>query len=162
MNGVNENSKLEVRIREMAEADLPQVVSLEKRIFSDPWPRSAFLEQITDGGWGAIVAEADDRIIGYACFFIVDGECHLTNMAVDPACRRKSVARKLLEAILGIVQESGCEYLLLEVRPSNVEARAFYERFGFTLLCRKPYYYRHPVEDALVLVRYLKHGKEAL
>ncbi len=160
MNGVNENSKLEVRIREMAKADLPQVVLLEKQIFPDPWPQSAFLEQITDGGWGAIVAEADDRIIGYACYFISDGECHLTNIAVDPACRRKSVARKLLKAILGIVQESGCEYLLLEVRPSNVEARAFYERFGFTLLNRKSNYYRHPVEDALVLVRCFKDGKE--
>ena len=160
MNGVNENSKLEVRIREMAEADLPQIVSLEKQIFPDPWPQSAFLEQITDGGWGAIVAEADNRIIGYACYFIADGECHLTNIAVDPTCRRKSVARKLLEAILGIVQESGCVYLLLEVRPSNVEARAFYERFGFTLLYRKANYYRHPVEDALVLVRCFKDGKE--
>ena len=161
MNGVNENRKLKVSIREMAERDLPQVVSLEEKIFPDPWPRSAFLEQVTDGDWGTIVAETDDRIIGYACYFIADSESHLTNIAVDSVCRRKSVARKLLEAILRIVQESGCEYLLLEVRPSNAEARAFYERFGFTLLYRMPNYYRHPVEDALVLVRYLKYSKKA-
>lgn len=161
MNGVNENSKLEVRIREMSEADLPQVVSLEKQIFPDPWPQSAFLEQITDRGWVAIVAEVNDRIIGYACYFYMVEECRLANIAVDPAYRRKSVASKLLEAILSTVQESGCECLLLEVRPSNVEARAFYERFGFTLLYRKPNYYRHPVEDALVLVRCLNDGKEA-
>jgi ribosomal protein S18 acetylase RimI-like enzyme len=43
-----------------------------------------------------------------------------------------------------------------------VEARAFYEHFGFTLLHRRPNYYRHPVEDALVLVRYLKRDKEDL
>jgi ribosomal-protein-alanine N-acetyltransferase len=160
LNDVNENNKLEVSIREMTKADLPQVVSLEKQIFPDPWPRSVFLEQITDGNWGAIVAEVDEKIIGYACYFYTDDECHLTNIAVDPACRRKSVARKLLVAILTIVQESGCEYLLLEVRSSNVEAQAFYERFGFTLLYRKPNYYRHPVEDALVLVLFLKDSKE--
>ncbi len=162
MNSVSENGKLKVRIREMTEADLPQIASLEKRIFPDPWPPSAFLEQMSDEGCGAVVAEADNRILGYGCYLIAGGESRLTNIAVDPACRRKSVARKLLKAILRTVQDSGCEYLLLEVRPSNVEARAFYERFGFTLLCRKPAYYRHPVEDALVLARHLKHGKKAL
>ena len=162
MNGGNENSKLEMGIREMTKADLPQVVSLEKRIFPDPWPRSAFLEQIADEGWGAVVAEADGKIIGYACYFVVNAEARLTNIAVDPDSRRKSVASKLLEAILRIAQESGCEYLLLEVRPSNVEACAFYERFGFALLYRKPDYYRRPVEDALVLVRYFKHDRKAL
>jgi ribosomal-protein-alanine N-acetyltransferase len=144
----------------MTEDDVPGVARLEQQMFSDPWPGSAFLEQLSGRGWGAIVAEAAGNLVGYACYLTVEIEGHLTNIAVAPEWRRKSVARRLLEAILRIVEESGCEYLLLEVRPSNAEARTFYERHGFQLLYRRPHYYRHPVEDALVLVRYLKQDKE--
>jgi len=160
LNSVSKNSRLGIFIREMTAADLPRVVALEKQIFTDPWSRSVFLQYTADEGWGAIVAETDDKLIGYACYSIMDFESHLTNIAVDPAWRRKSVATKLLKAILHIVEESGCEYLLLEVRLSNVEARAFYERFGFSLLQRTPHYYRHPVEDALVLIHHIDHSKE--
>ena len=156
MNNAKENNNLEINIREMTQNDLHQVIALEKKLFSDPWPQSAFLEQITGREWGAFVAEVKGKVIGYACYLIVDIESHLTNIAVDPAYHRKSVAKKLLKAILHIAQDSGCEYLMLEVRPSNAEARAFYERSGFTLLYRRPHYYCHPVEDALVLVRRLK------
>lgn len=160
MNNVDENSKIHMTIREMTKGDLPEVVAIEEQIFSDPWPRSAFAEQISGESWGAIVAEADDKIIGYACYYIVDGESHLTNIAVVPTYRRKSVAKRLLESILQIVRENKSEYLLLEVRPSNVTARAFYERCGFSLLYRRPKYYRQPVEDALVMVRRLGQRKE--
>ena len=44
--------------------------------------------------------------------------------------------------------------LLLEVRHSNVEARAFYEG-RFQELYRGRNYYRRPVEDALVMVRHI-------
>jgi ribosomal-protein-alanine N-acetyltransferase len=146
----------------MTVADLPRVVYLEKLIFPDPWPESAFVEQITETGWGALTAETDDMVIGYGCYYIVADEAHLTNIAVDPTYRRKSVASKLLERILQVAQENQCEYLLLEVRAGNIEARVFYERYGFTLLYRRPKYYRHPVEDALVMVRYLGPEKERL
>jgi len=144
----------------MTAGDLDRVVSLEKLIFPDPWPKSSFVEILTERGWGALVAEADHRVIGYACYLMVAPEAHLTNIAVDPAYRRKAVAKRLLERILEIAEENGCAYLLLEVRASNAVAKAFYERHGFTLWYRRKNYYRHPVEDALVMVRYLDRGKE--
>ncbi len=162
MNNDNEKRSSRIILREMTTEDIPQVIALEKEIFSDPWPPSAFEEHLTLDGWGAFVAEKEGEVVGYACYYVVDIEGHLTNIAVHPALRRKSVARRLLERILEVVQASGCEYILLEVRPGNKEARAFYERFGFTLLYRRPYYYRHPLEDALVLVRYLKGDRKVL
>ncbi|HWR83021.1 MAG TPA: ribosomal protein S18-alanine N-acetyltransferase [Candidatus Deferrimicrobium sp.] len=161
MNDVTDSSDTGVQIRQMAEADLREVLSLERQTFSDPWPQSAFEEQLSGGGWGALVALAQRQIIGYACYLIVDCEAHITNLAVHPDFRRKSVASRLLENILQLVQQRGCEYLLLEVRPGNEGARAFYERHGFTTLYRRRQYYRSPVEDALVLVRYLSPGQDA-
>ena len=143
-----------IRLREMTRADLPEVSRLEREIFSDPWPFSAFEDVIKEPDWGGLVAESDNTIIAYATFLIVDVESHLTNIAVDPSQRRKSVAKQLLDRIFTIVKERKCEFLLLEVRPSNAEALAFYELYGFRVLYQRPNYYRRPVEDALVMVRY--------
>jgi ribosomal-protein-alanine N-acetyltransferase len=149
------SDELSVLVRELNDSDIDQVVSLEKDIFPDPWPRSAFEEQLRGPQWGGIVAEQGGRLIGYACYLIVATESHLTNIAVDPQQRRKSVAKRLLSRILEIVSERQCEMLLLEVRTSNHAAITFYERFGFEMLYRRPNYYRRPVEDALVMVRHL-------
>ncbi|MEE8575808.1 MAG: GNAT family N-acetyltransferase, partial [candidate division Zixibacteria bacterium] len=86
----------------------------------------------------------------------VDVEAHLTNIAVVKSFRRMSVARRMLEEIVTRAQDNECEFILLEVRPSNEEAIAFYEEYKFRLLYRRPNYYRRPVEDALVMVRYLE------
>jgi ribosomal-protein-alanine N-acetyltransferase len=136
----------------MIEADLPVVLALEREIFPDPWPESGFLQQMSSFGWGAIVAESGGTITGYACYMMVAAEGHLTNIAVPEAHRRKLVAKRLLEAIIQVIKKAGCEFILLEVRPSNEAAIAFYRKYGFQDLYRRPRYYRYPVEDALVMV----------
>ncbi len=155
MSSDTKHDDVTMMIRHLVDADIDEVATLEKDIFPDPWPRSAFEEQLRGPQWGAIVAESGGHVIGYACYLIVATESHLTNIAVNPAFRRKSVAKRLLGRILEIVNESQCEMLLLEVRTSNHAAISFYERFGFQLLYRRPNYYRRPVEDALVMVRHL-------
>lgn len=147
--------KLAITIREMDREDLPTVSRLEKEIFSDPWPARSFSEILDDEQWGALIAEHESEIVGYACFMAMLDEAHLANIATVAAYRRKSVAKQLLERILDIVIEQKCGILLLEVRPSNLEARDFYKKFGFAELYRRPNYYRRPVEDALIMVRYL-------
>lgn len=143
-----------ITIRSMQKDDLPVVVEMEIAIFPDPWPQSSFLEQLDEDNWESIIAECDGRIIGYACFMFVAGEAHLTNIATAQSYRRKSVAHRLLDYIFEYVQARDCEQLLLEVRPSNIEARAFYKKHGFRFLYERPNYYQRPVENAEVLVYY--------
>jgi ribosomal-protein-alanine N-acetyltransferase len=73
-------------------------------------------------------------------------------MAVHPDFRRKSVAKRLLDRILQLALDQSCGQILLEVRPSNEAARRFYELAGFVELYRRPGYYHHPREDALVMI----------
>ncbi len=155
MSDSTEIDKPAFTIRNMEERDLNEIVRLERIIFPDPWPKSAFAEQISGEGWGALVAEAEGELVGYGCYFTVDIEAHLTNIAVREDFRRKSVANALLNIILERVAADGCQYLLLEVRQSNSIARTFYEKRGFRTLYQRPNYYRRPVEDALVMVYYL-------
>ena len=151
-----EVSSVRVTIRPMRFSDLPEVATLEHDIFSDPWPADAFEEYLDnfDGiGW---VATAQSRIVGYACCGLDDNVLHVTNLAVVPAHRRKSVAKRLMDCILTLARERECELVYLEVRISNEAARRFYEALDFETVDRKIKYYEHPVEDALIMVRRLK------
>lgn len=139
----------------MVETDIEAITRLEREIFPDPWPRQSFVEITTNSEWEGLVTEVDGQIVGYACILLSAGEMHLANIAVVAAFRRKSVASRLLGHILEIAKQNKCAMILLEVRVSNQGARAFYEREGFTGLYTRPRYYRKPIEDALVMVRYL-------
>jgi len=150
---------MQVTMRELVEADIEIVLGIEADVFSDPWPESAFSEQLSDPKWGTLLAESEGEIVGYACWLIVQNEGHLTNMAVAKPHRRKSIAKQLLEAIFELVIDAGCEYILLEVRLGNAGAIAFYEKYGFSELYRRPKYYQSPLEDALVMVKHLCHNQ---
>jgi len=155
LTSASKSKRLQVTIRPMVKADLKAVLPMEKELFSDPWPRSIFLDCFAQPDWHMIVAEADSAIVGYACFVVIADEGHLTNIAVARDMQRKSVANQLLDHILGQMIRRQCRYIVLEVRPSNNGAIAFYERHGFVSLYRRPNYYHSPIEDALVLIKYL-------
>ena len=146
---------MKLSIRELAGADLDRIDVLEGRIFPDPWPIAAFEEHLDEPEAGALIAESDDSIVGYACYRFDCGEVHLTNLAVDPAYRRKSVANELLEHILGLARSRKCELIFLEVRSSNRTAHRFYEAAGFGTIDRCAGYYENPAEDALVMSRWV-------
>ena len=153
MNGVIKNNT-DYLIRNMTADDLERVHQIEKEVFPDPWTLNMFKEQLGDNGWGAIVAENKSGIIGYACYYVSHVEGHLTNIAVSPAFRRKSIAKELLKIIIDIILQHGCEFILLEVRPSNTAAGNFYKSYGFEVLYKRPNYYSSPREDAAVMVKY--------
>ncbi len=152
----NAISDVTLDIRVMTREDMAPIVNLEQRIFPDPWPNSVFEEFIDDPTCGILLAEHEKKPVGYAAFMIDGRESRLANIAVGPEWRRKSVAKQLLRHILHVVNENNCRLVLLEVRPSNFQARELYGAFGFQDLYRKPNYYRRPVEDALVMVRHLE------
>ena len=143
-------------IRPMTSADLGRILELEEQIFPDSWPETAFIEHLDHPNGGGVVALSSDTIIGYACFQGADEQMHLTNMAVDPAHRRKSVANELLGHILGLARKQECELIFLEVRISNEIARKFYESAGFRTIERCDGYYDDPAEDAWVMSRWIE------
>jgi len=146
---------MELRIRSMGLDDIATLVAMERQIFPDPWPQEAFLEGLRDNDHLFLVAEEETGIVGYAAYYMEMGEARLTNIAVAKPYRRKSVAKKILNFILEVINKAGCKYIFLDVRPSNAAAITFYRKFGFYDLYRRPDYYRNPVEDALVMVKNL-------
>jgi ribosomal-protein-alanine N-acetyltransferase len=140
----------------MLETDIPEIDRLEKQIFTDPWPSSAFRDIFVNDEIKAVVVEINEEIVAYAVYTIGFGESRLANIAVTSDYRRKSIAKTLLNNIFKIVKEADCEYIFLDVRPSNLAAINLYKKFGFTELYQKPNYYHSPKEDVLVMLKRLR------
>jgi ribosomal protein S18 acetylase RimI-like enzyme len=53
-------------------------------------------------------------------------------LAVDPAHRRRGLGRTLMVEVESRLRALGCAKINLQIRHDNRDARAFYERLGFT------------------------------
>lgn len=148
--GEAEDSSDRHSLSRMLYSDLSQVLAIEKVCFSDPWPEFAFLQALASSSCYTRVARKDGQVSGYLIGYVTGSEIHIANVAVSPQFRRQGVATQLLSDVL---QNSGlgCTRAILDVRETNEPAINLYQRLGFRMIGRRPHYYRHPVEDALVM-----------
>lgn len=140
-------------MEKMREADLDAVIAIEKASFSSPWTRQSFLFDLYDNPFARSVVARDSAgdVVGYGCAWQVHEELKINNIAVRGDRRGESIGRSLLRSMIDEGKRSGCRTAILEVRPSNLVARALYESEGFVQIGRRKDYYRAEREDALVL-----------
>ena len=139
-------------ISPMRSDDLDEVVVIERASFGMPWSRGAFLYEIEQNRVARCwVLREGDTVVAYLCLWEIGDELHVTNIAVHPRLRRRGLARQLLGAILQDGKSRRLRSVTLEVRPTNDEARALYESFGFRVVGRRRGYYYDTGEDALIM-----------
>ncbi len=140
-----------MNILPMTHEHVARIAELEKLCFSDPWSDAAIRSELENPLSYWLVAEQDGRVVGYIGSQSVLGEADLMNVAVDPACRRRGIAKALLTALQTALAGREVHSLTLEVRDSNAPAIALYEALGFVQVGLRPNYYFKPREDARIL-----------
>jgi [ribosomal protein S18]-alanine N-acetyltransferase len=137
-----------------------EIVSLEEACFSAPWTRKMLEAELTGNPFAHFLVAlgqdpseggAESAILGYHCFWIVFEELRLMNLAVRGSMRRQGVGRALVIEACRVGFEQAATRAILEVRASNDAARSLYRQMGFTQVSRRPQYYTHPTEDALLM-----------
>jgi [ribosomal protein S18]-alanine N-acetyltransferase len=137
------------RVRRLAYSDLPAVISIERRSFPAPWSLAMFVLELSKPSGICLAASADSDLLGYLVCSRYDRVWHLMNVAVAPERRRQGVASRLISQLLA---EAGDELpFTLEVRVSNGDAIAMYEKLGFRSAGVRPRYYQDNGEDALIM-----------
>ena len=145
------------RYRRMTAADLDVVVATEQSVYPHPWTRGNFADSIA-AGYQCWIVECGGETTGYTVVMIAAGEAHLLNLSVAARWQRRGIGRELLRFVVKLARDYGADKIYLEVRPSNVAARALYASAGFSEIgVRRDYY---PAgerrEDAVVLERKLE------
>ena len=143
-----------VRVESGSEADLDQVVEIERASFSDPWSRDSFVRALDEPVVHFMLARDAGRVAGYVVAWFVADQGEIANLAVGPVARRRGIGAALLDATIAEASRRGVSDLFLEVRDSNRAGRALYASRGFAEVGRRRGYYRKPVEDAVVLRRF--------
>ena len=142
----------DLEIRQLAYADLPQVIAIERRAFPTPWSLAMFVLELSKPGGICLAALEDGELVGYLVCSRYDTVWHLMNVAVEPDKRRQGIATVLLERLFEQADKPKEQYTL-EVRTSNDAAIRLYERFGFRAAGRRRAYYHDNREDALIMWR---------
>lgn len=142
-----------IKIRQMTLDDLDNIMEVEQLSFSVPWSRESFEGEVLQNKAAVyLVAQCDDRVIGYVGVWLIIDEGHITNVAVHPAFRNKGIGKKLLKTMIEFSNNLNITKLTLEVRPSNAYALKLYEGFGFKPAGVRPGYYSNG-EDAVIMWR---------
>ena len=141
-------------VRAFTKEDIPTLVEIEKRCFSDAWNEEAFAAVCRYPVLHGLVIEEDGNIVGYCCTQVVFEEVELQNIAIEPSMRGRGLATKLLTAAEENAKTLGGQHCFLEVRRGNAPAIGLYEKFGYERIgVRKGYY--GDGEDAIVMKKTL-------
>lgn len=140
-------------VRTLVPADLPALDDLERRLFSDPWPPSFFLEALSAPEAVCLGADRKGVLAGYLIGSLGEHDGELQNLATAPEQQRCGVGEALLAELFATARARGVKRVFLEVRVSNAAAQALYRKHGFHLSGLRRGYYKAPEEDALLMSR---------
>lgn len=140
-----------MKVRKMTASDIFTVAAMEQRMFSDPWSVESFRSALKASNQFFIVAEQDDRIVGFAGMLCVLDEGQILDIAVDESYRRQGIACEMLRELMTYGIMHGLSLYTLEVRESNAPAIKLYRANGFSAVGRRKDYYTKPTEDAVLM-----------
>jgi ribosomal-protein-alanine acetyltransferase len=130
--------------RELVEAGLPWSWTPERVVRNLRQPETLVL-----------TARDNERVAGFAIMQFGEERAHLSLLAVRPDYQRRGVARRMLEWLTESALTAGIASIHLELRETNLGARRFYLRQGYTETARIPGYYRG-VETAVRMLREIR------
>jgi len=95
--------------------------------------------------------QGDEVITGFAGFWIMVDEAHITSIASRAIYRGQGIGELLLQTIIDMAAERKARIVTLEVRVSNSIAQNLYTKYGFNQVGLRRGYYSDNREDALIM-----------
>ena len=151
-------------MRAMTEADVDEVLRIEREVQAYPWSRGNFMDALSHG-YVCQVDTQDAVIRGYVVLmadFKNAGieEAELLTIGVAATQQRKGLGRAMLREMLEAVRAQNLRRVFLEVRASNLAALALYRSAGFARIGLRRSYYQNARgnEDAITMACELTGG----
>ncbi|MFV9472960.1 tRNA (adenosine(37)-N6)-threonylcarbamoyltransferase complex dimerization subunit type 1 TsaB [Advenella sp. RU8] len=141
-------------VQAMQEAHVDEVLAIEQAVQEKPWTKGNFLDALKANYPGWVITDRQNTVLGFALQMLAPDVSHLLLIGVMPGCQGQGLGSRLLAVTENKLKEAGLDLQVLEVRPSNQQARVFYERHHYVQIgVRKGYYSGNngESEDALVL-----------
>jgi ribosomal-protein-alanine N-acetyltransferase len=144
-------------VRPVQPGDLESILALDRVTPQAPHWSTEEYQRIVSGKQPEgperimLVAEQSGELSGFVVLLLVADTAEIESIVVAEAWRRRGTGASLMEVAMQHSRDHQIARLILEVRDNNQAAIAFYTRCGFKIEGRRPGYYSHPVEDALLM-----------
>jgi [ribosomal protein S18]-alanine N-acetyltransferase len=156
-----------LRVRRMTGRDIAAVVALDRQVFTDPWPESAYVQEVyfnpqaryfvletgetvAGRGWYSPRRKVGSRVVGFVGMRVEGRRGHISTLAVRSEWRGQGLGEALLLLAIDQAIEDGAQVVSLEVRVSNDVALRLYEKWGFAPRSQLVGYYANG-EDAFLM-----------
>jgi len=149
----NVSEELDIQIRWLIRRDLPEILNIEKTSFDFSWNEADFLTCLRQRHCIGMVAECDEKIVGFMIYELDQTSLKIINFAVVPEFRRKSVGVQMVTKLVDKLSQQRRNEIELTVRETNLEAQLFFKSQGFEAASVLRSYYTDSDEDAY-LMRY--------
>ena len=151
-----------LRRAEIADCDV--LSEIHSAAFRRGWSGAEFEAMLVQPGVHAILAQYRNTFgwrtpAGFILYRIVADEAEILSVAVIQECRRRGIARLLLEEALRHLYREGARKIHLEVEDSNLAALGLYRDMEFSESGKRAGYYaqgRASAGGALVMLRQLR------
>jgi ribosomal-protein-alanine N-acetyltransferase len=150
-SGQFQKQAVSVQIRWMIRRDMPEVLKIEHESFEFNWTEDDFLACLRQRNCIGMVAEHDNRVVGFMIYELHKTKLHILNFAVAPAFRRLGVGAQMIEKLINKLSQQRRQEIVLEVRETNLAAQLFYQAQGFRAVRVLRSHYADSAEDAYVM-----------
>ena len=142
---------LRVHIRWMIRRDMQEVLQIEAEGFEFPWCEDDFVRCLRQRNCIGMVAEHDERVVGFMIYELHKTRLHLLNFAVETEHRRHEVGSQMLTKLIGKLSSGRRTRIVLEVRETNLAAQLFFRARGFRAVSLLRDFYEDTTEDAYLM-----------
>ncbi len=153
---------ISVHIRWMIRRDMPEVLEIEKSSFEFPWSEEDFIRCLRQRNCIGMVAEYDERVVGFMIYELHKNQLHVLNFSVRPDARRRGVGQQMINKLVGKLSQQRRNRVVLEIRETNLAAQLFFRNSDFMAVSVLRDYYDDTTEDAYVMQYRYKADVKAL
>ena len=148
---IQSKDRLRVHIRWMIRRDMPEVLQAEQGSFDYSWTEDDFLRCLRQRNCIGMVAEVDDRVVGFMIYELHKTKLHILNFAVAPEFRRSGIGTQMVVKLIGKLSSHRRTKITLAVRESNLGAQMFFRAQSFLASRVLRSYYEDSGEDAYLM-----------
>lgn len=112
--------KSRILIRWMIVRDLPEVLAIDEEGFQNPWPEKVLRQNLVSRHRIGMVAEVENRVVGFMIYELRDGLIHMMRFAVQESERRKGIGTDLVKKLVMKLHGQRRRRLLLPVPDRNL------------------------------------------
>jgi [ribosomal protein S18]-alanine N-acetyltransferase len=140
-----------VHIRWMIRRDMADVLQTEVASFEYAWTEDDFLRCLRQRNCIGMVAEVNDRVVGFMIYELHKNKLHVLNFAVAPQFRKRGIGTSMVAKLFGKLSSHRRGKITLAVRERNLAAQLFFRKQDFKAVRVLRNYYEDSGEDAFLM-----------